>query len=453
MRVWGTFGWASERNAGECQIENRQSGELLMKLGKIKFSYTWVIIMLCFLMVFICLGFCSSNRSLYLAPITEALDMKRSTYSLSDSFRYIATAVVNLFFGTLVSKYGTKKLIGAGFISLIASSLVYAYTDNVFMFYIGSIMLGVGLSWTTTTMVGCVVNKWCKEKQGTIMGAVLAANGFGSAFATQIVTPIIYEEGNPFGYRNAYKLIALILFFTGVFILIFFKENPAKKTQDTEESKGKTSGNDNKKVRGRSWEGLDYAEIKKQPQFYMTAVCIFFTGFVLQGITGVSSAHMKDIGMDAAYIATIVSIYSLALGVFKFLIGALYDKCGLRFVAIICDMAALIAILSLALLTNTVTGKVLAMIYAVIVSLALPLETVMLPIFASDLFGRKSYNKILGLFVSINTVGYALSAPVMNWVFDMFGSYKLVFIVCGLIMAVILVCFQHVIVISKKSQA
>ena len=421
-----------------------------MKLVKIKFSYAWVIIMLCFLMVFICLGFCSSNRSLYLAPITEALDMKRSTYSLSDSLRYIATAVVNLFFGTLISKYGTKKLIAAGFVSLIVSSLVYAYAANVFMFYIGSIMLGIGLSWTTTTMVGCIVNKWCKEKQGTIMGAVLAANGFGSAFATQIVTPIIYEEGNPFGYRNAYKLIALILFITGVFILVFFKENPVKKAQDTEENKGKTSGNDKKKVRGRSWEGLDYVVIKKQPYFYLTAVCIFFTGFVLQGITGVSSAHMKDIGMDAAYIATIVSIYSLALGVFKFVIGALYDKCGLRFVATICDIASLVAILSLALLTDTVTGKILAMAYAVIVSLALPLETVMLPIFASDLFGRKSYNKILGLFVSVNTAGYALSAPVMNWVFDVWGSYKPVFLVCCVIMAAITMTLQFVINASEK---
>lgn len=416
------------------------------------FNYTWIIIILCFFMVFICLGFCSSNRSIYLAPITEALSIKRSAYALSDSFRYVTTAFLNLFFGTLVSRFGTKKLIGAGFFSLIISFLIYAYAVNVYMFYIGSIMLGIGLSWTTTTMVGCVVNKWCKEKQGTIMGAILAANGFGSAFATQIVTPIIYEEGNDFGYRNAYKLIALILLVTGGLIVAFFKETPVKKSKDTGEDKEKKTDNAKKKARGRGWEGLDYVVIKKQPYFYLTAVCIFFTGFVLQGITGVSSAHMKDIGLDAAYIATIVSIYSLALGVFKFLVGALYDKCGLRFVATVCDTASLIAILSLALLTDTAMGKILAMIYAVIVSLALPLETVMLPIFAGDLFGRKSYNKILGLFVSINTAGYACGAPVMNWVFDIYGSYKPIFLICCFIMAVITVTFQFVVTASDRKR-
>lgn len=35
------------------------------------------------------------------------------------------------------------------------------------------------------------------------LGFVLAANGLGGALAAQVVTPIIYQEGNPFGYRNA----------------------------------------------------------------------------------------------------------------------------------------------------------------------------------------------------------------------------------------------------------
>ena len=72
-----------------------------------------IIIILCFLMVFICLGFCSSTRSLYLVPVTEALDIPRSAFSLTESCQYVMTAVVNLFFGTLTNQFGTKKLIGA----------------------------------------------------------------------------------------------------------------------------------------------------------------------------------------------------------------------------------------------------------------------------------------------------------------------------------------------------
>ena len=83
--------------------------------------YRWVIVAASFLMVFVCLGFCSSSKSLYLAAITEALGIKRSLFSINDSCRYIATAVVNLFFGALCARFGRKRLIAAGFACLIAS--------------------------------------------------------------------------------------------------------------------------------------------------------------------------------------------------------------------------------------------------------------------------------------------------------------------------------------------
>ena len=40
---------------------------------KNKPEYKWVILFTCCLMVLVCLGFCSSNKGLYLSAITEAL--------------------------------------------------------------------------------------------------------------------------------------------------------------------------------------------------------------------------------------------------------------------------------------------------------------------------------------------------------------------------------------------
>lgn len=415
-----------------------------MNKKNLKFDYKWVIVALCFLMVFTTLGFCSSNKSLYLSAITEALGIKRSAFSIGDSCRFVSTAVVNIFFGTLVNKYGTRKLIGAGFLCLIGACTMYIIGTNVFYFYIGGCLLGIGLSWTTTTMVGAVISKWCKENKGTIMGAVLAANGLGGALAAQIVSPIIYEEGNPFGYRNAYTLVACILLAVGILIFALFRENPP--------------GHDGapiihkKKARGQSWVGIEYTQAVKKPYFFCAALCIFLTGLILQGINGVAAAHMKDVGLDAGYVATVLSAHSLALAGFKFLTGILYDRFGLRITMTICDITAVIVMITLALLTNSYLGMVLAMVYGIFSSLALPLETIMLPIFAGDLFGEKSFNKILGLFVSINTAGYAIGAPMTNWVFDCFGTYTPMFVACAALMCVITIVFQFVITASHKDR-
>lgn len=407
---------------------------------KKKIDYKWVIVALSFLIVMICLGFCSYTKSLYNAPITEALGIKRSALSINDSLRFISSAVINIFFGTLVNRFGTKNLIIAGFITLICSQLAYSFANNIFVFYIGGILLGTGLSWTTTTMVGCVINRWCKENKGTIMGAVLAANGIGGAVAIQIITPII--ESGAFGYRVAYRVAALVLLVVCLIIVAFYKEKKAVEDETPHK----------KKARGRQWSGIEYKDAVKMQYFYVAAICIFFTGVVLQGVNEVAAAHMKDVGLDPIYVGKVLSIHSLALAGFKFFTGFIYDKFGLRTTINICSVTAVVVMVFLSMLTNSFTGKIFAMLYGIFSSLALPLETIMLPIYAGDLFGQKSFDKILGIFVSVNTAGYAVGAPVINLVYDIFGSYNIGFLFCAALMCVIIVVLQFVIKVGHEKK-
>ena len=187
---------------------------------QLKIEYKWLIVALAFFMVFVAMGFCNSVKSLFIAPVTRALHIERGLFSINDSIRFLSTAVVNIFFGALINRFGAKKLICAGFVCLIVSQLIYSVASNVYLFYVGGALLGVGLSWTTTTMVGAVVNKWCRENKGAIMGGVLAASGLGGSLAIQLISPVI--ESGAFGFRNAYRLSALFLAITLVIIILFY---------------------------------------------------------------------------------------------------------------------------------------------------------------------------------------------------------------------------------------
>lgn len=410
-----------------------------------KFSYTWVTIGLSFLMVFTVLGFCSSAKSIYIGPICDALDITRSAYSVNDSCRYITTSIINIFFGSLVAKFGLKKLILAGFGSLIISSILYSIATNVYIFYIGGVFLGIGISWTTTTMVGAVVNRWCKKNKGTIMGFVLASNGLGAALAIQVLSPIINNPANEFGYRDSYRLVAAILIVVAIVILIFFRENPKKQEEGEAPDKGK-----GEKARGESWSGIEFSDVVKKGYFYGAIVCVFFTGMVLQGITGIAAPHLRDVGLSAEYIALVLSAHSIALSVFKFLTGFIYDRFGLRITTNICFSVAAVVMIIIANVTNSAMGMVLAMIYSIFSSLALPLETIMLPLYASDLFGDKSFNKVLGIFASVNTAGFALGSPIANLCYDILKSYNVAFYSACIIIIVVTVVMQFVISRSNK---
>ena len=410
-----------------------------------RFDYKWVIVIACFTMVFICLGFCNSTKSLFLPAITGALGIERTIYSITESLRFIANSIVNIFFGMHVKKFGARKLIAAGFLSLIISMLLFAVAPYIWIFYLGGIFLGIGLSWTTTAMVGYVVNKWCKENKGTIMGAVLAASGLGGALSTQIVSPIINQEGNPFGYRNAYLLIAAILAVSGAVIVAVFRNSPKNKPLG-EEVEVK------KKRRGRDWSGISFSDAIKKPYFWLVCVCIFLSGFVLQGVAGIVAAHMYDVGLEKDYVSYVLSLSWIVLAAFKFLTGFVYDKLGLRITNSICTMGTVLTAITLAFLTNSTAGKILALAYPIFSSMAFPLETVMLPIYVNDFFGEKSYEKMLGIFVSINVAGYALGVPAVNICYDLLGSYKISLIISASLGALVFLLMQVIISMSNRER-
>ena len=416
-----------------------------MTAQKRKPDYKWIIFGCCFLLTFICLGFCSSNKGLYLTAMSEALGIKRSLLSINDSFRFVTSGIINLFFGSLVHRFGLRKMVAFGFSSLLAALLVYATANNVYTLYLGGILLGLGLAFASTTMASSIMRRWFQKDIGKYTGIVFAANGIGGAIAAQIISPMINEEGNPFGYRKSYLVVAVIVLITGIVVVALLRERP-KDTQSNAVTVSK------KKKRGDEWAGIDFQTAKHRPYFYLVVVCVLLTGFILQGIGGAYAAHMKDVGLSAGYIATVASLFSLALTLSKILVGAMYDRFGLKTVMILCQASTVVAFLTLVFLDASVTGMVLGVVFGLLYALALPLETLIIPLIVNDLFGSASYDKILGIMAGTNYVGYALGAPLVNLCYDVFGSYKPALLLFSALMIPISIVFQYAIRCANKTR-
>lgn len=420
--------------------------EKIPQRKKRRVNYAWVILGLCFLMVMVSLGFASSTKGLFPDEIARALEVDRTLVSFNESLRYISTAIVNLFFGTLIAKFGPKKLIIAGFLTLTTSMILYSIANTLWVLYLAGALLGIGFSWTTTTMVGYVVGIWAAKNKGMIMGAILASNGLGGAIAIPLVGSLIHPEiiGS---YRAAYRLIATVLFATMIVLLIFFRDKP-KNAEALP-----TATDQKKKARGRDWEGIPFCEAVHRPAFWCILISIFLSGMILHGVGEVAVMHMKDIGLDYGAIMGMLSFGSLLLAASKFLTGFLYDRFGLRLTTGFCMTASVIAACCLAVLKNDGIGYILAVVYVIIARFALPLETVMLPLYASDLFGKKDLAKVLGIFVSANVTGYAIGAPILNFCYDRLGTYAPALYAFAALMLVNLIMTQIVVKREHKPVA
>ena len=409
---------------------------------KKRFEYQWVIVACCFLMIFTVLGFASTPRKLYMAVVPETLGIDYGPYSLTDSFRYIATAITNLFFGTMIVRFGPRKLIGAGFGFLAGALLLYSAAEALPQIYLAGALLGVGMTFTGTTMSSYAINLWCREKKGTITGLVLCANGLGGAVATQILAPIIHAGA--FSYRNAYRLSALILLMVGVVIVLLFRNSPQEDAA--------RPGLSPKKAKAGTWDGVTLQQALRKPYFYAAAVSIFLTGMVLQSIVGSDANHMTHAGLDKTAIAAALSIHSLALALCKFSTGVIYDRKGLRPTMLLCDGAALVTLLLLIFINDSASGRAMAVMYSVISAMALPLETIMLPLITADLFGQKAYAQMLGIVVAVNTAGYSFGPPLTNYIFDAIGTYVPVFWAYVLVMVLVTSLFMYALAAAKREK-
>ncbi len=405
--------------------------------SKKRLDYKWVVAGLCFLMMFVGLGFCSTAKNAYFQPIVEALNFSRGAFGLSDTFRYATTSIVTLFFYKLVERFGTKKIVCAGLVCYTLFALTNAISNTLIGFYIGGIFLGLAVAFAGSTMVSVIVNKWFTKNKGTVLGIILAANAGGSALAVALLEPMIYSGG--VGYKNAYFVTSVAVVSVFLIVALFYKDKVCDVVLDHSKEK---------KQESVEWEGFSYEILARKPAFYAVIICIAM--YALSSVGSIATPHFKDIGFSGEFIALTVCIGSIVLMVSKILMGIIYDRFGIKVSVNICLFTSLAAKLILFFVTSQT--PILAITYTVLMSVATPLETVMIPIIVLDLFGQRSFHKSLAITTSLFTVGHALNAPLINIPYDFSNNYLISFVTSTVASAMIIVILNCSMRSLKRAQ-
>lgn len=384
--------------------------------------YPWIVVAAGFLMVMVGLGFGSFSRSTYLKVVTEQMGLERGGFALSDTIRNLVTAFLSIYFGKFLLKFDARKMIAGGFAALTASFVCNAVATGYFEFYLGGVFLGIGLAWTTTTIVGVLVDRWFTGNTGTIMGLILAANGVGGFLSEKVVNRIIYgfdlsrsvAEGR---WREAYWFVAVLFAVAGVIVVLLIRNKP----EDLGIGKIRLAEKKKKEKRIDAWEGYELKEAIRKPYFFMSVFSVFFNGIILQAMVTLAKPLMQDVGIGMNVIDFGYSLYAFILLGTKVLTGVIHDRWGLKTVYTICSLGALFAVVLL--LFQSPDRIHLTFIYLFVAPFALPLETVMIPLLTKGLFGTKDFSKMMGYFFAVNTLGMAVGTSASNLVYDIFKTY------------------------------
>lgn len=406
-----------------------------IRQGILKY-YDRIIAVMAFTMIFCSLGLANSTNGLYVVFVTEDMGFSRGMFSVVFSLRFIITSVVNAFYGKINKCLETRKMASIGFFMLAVTFTAFSLAQKITVFYIFGVILGVALAFTSTAVAAQLVRDWFSSHRGLVLGLVLAGSGIGGSIFYIFVQNWI----SSYGWRTSYRISAYVFIFMGILMYLVIRNKP----EDMGMEAVKAAEPD--RVNGSGWEGFSMKQLLKMPPFYLMTVFSFLSGFLNNPVYTAATGQMLDKGFKAAFVTSVMSSMFLVLALAKVIIGHLYDKRGLTVTMMICMIANVIGIFTLAF-SQSYLGE---FVFAISIAIALPLETLMIPMIVSDMFGSASYKTLVGLFLGLSTLGISVGNPIMNYGYDMFGSYTPMLQIFGILAIVSLVMMLISITWVKK---
>lgn len=378
--------------------------------------YYFVIAAGAFFTVAVIIGLTNNLYTLYVIPVTRDLGISRGVFSLALTVRYITSAFCNLFMGRLYQKYGYRRPTTL-LVALVALSFVgYSLAQNMLPYLLGALIYGIGEYFISTAALSRLIATWFYSHQGVVTGIVMAASGVGGSILSLVLSSIMETSS----WRDAQLFSAGLLAIVAVMIFFVIRDRPEEVGLTPYHSPEKPVQRTQHRRLTTPWDGVCMHELTRKPYFYLTMAGMMLATIASNGVYCIVVPHLQDVGFSASFAARMLSLMLIMMAVDKILLGIITDRFGAH-----CSVLACICFcfLGIVMLLN-IHSQWQAVAAAVLLSMSVCLNGFIQPLLAQELFGRLAYGTTLGIMLAMLSIGGLLSSPLVNFSFDLTGSYR-----------------------------
>ncbi|MGD9301755.1 MAG: MFS transporter, partial [Desulfobacterales bacterium] len=302
-------------------------------------------------------------------------------------------------------------------VSLGIGYLLLGYMQAPWQLYLlYGLLVGVGYS-THDVITLSTIARWFVRRRGMMSGIVKVGTGCGQLFVPLIATALIAV----FGWRYSCLIIGAIALVALVAVAQVMRRDPQGLGLLPDGQSGFPGGT----VIAAEESGLSLREASRTRQFWTLCVAEFAIFACLLTIVVHIVPHARDLGLPptiaAGVLATIGGVSMLG----RFTMGMVNDRIGGKRSLITCFVILIGGLIWLQLSTLTWMLFLFATIYGFAHG---GLFTVMSPMVA-ELFGTGSHGLLFGIVLFSGTLGGAIGPLMAGSIFDLTGSYRLVFVI------------------------
>lgn len=378
---------------------------------KVDARFGWVIVAAGAVMTCVAMGAVFA-LPVYLQPMADDTGWSRAGISTAMTICFIVMGVAGFGWGTLSDRLGAKPVVFIGALLLGGGLTLASTAENLLVFQISfGVVAGASLGAFFAPIMATTLG-WFNKHRGLAVSLV----SIGGGVAPMIVTPFASILIEQFGWRSAMLYIAI-----GVLAIIVplsqVLRRPPEAAEETEQTATQSSGQT----------GAPAGALKsvfKRPEFIVLAATFFLCCAAHSGPIFHTVSYAIICGATPLAAASIYSVEGLA-GLFgRVIFGVLGDRLGIKRVIVaglaLQAVGIYVYIYVSGLMHFYMLGTILGLAYGGV----MPLYAVL----AREYFSPKVMGSVLGAITMTSAIGMAFGPVGGGYLFDMFGTYDLLYI-------------------------
>ncbi len=377
-------------------------------------SSSWWIVFAGFISIVFTFGVPTLVMPVIYGPIIDEFGWTRTQVTLVVTLKFGAGAVFGIFFGALIDRFGVRRIVTTASIVSAVAMASFLLVQSLWQFYAVGLILGLG-SITVMIAVKVIVSKRFMRQQGLAIGAALLGTAVAGTFTPRLATMLV----GPYGWREALAFLSVGIWVVALPTFLWIVKD-LEQDEPQVESDARSPAVMPEQLAAA---GMNFNDVIRSRSFWMIGLAVMLIGFVDQSV----GQHMvmyldRDVGLGPVVAANVLTaVFTISI-VGKLGFGWLYDKLSVRGV-MVCYFLMAVAVVLL------FPAQVLSILilFSIVRGLAHGGAIVDIPVLSKHCFGPKVLGKTIGILTACVTVGFALGPPIVGFLYDTQGNYRIAF--------------------------
>ena len=394
--------------------------------------YGWWIVGACFFISLYVGGVVFYGFTTLIEPLADEFGWSYTQISFAASLRGMEMGILAPFVGMLVDRWGPRRLLFGGVIITSLGLMLLSRTTSLGTFYGAFVLLAIGMSTCSSTVLMTAVANWFRREIGIATGIMICGYGFSG-----LLIPVIVNLIDTYEWQKALTILAIGVLAVCLPMSLVVRHKPEQYgyQPDGEVSNIATSNDLNKAQTVEADVGAKQA-IKSRTFWHIT-LALLCQMLILSAVVTHVMPYLSSIGFTRAIAGLVAAGIPLASIAGRLGLGWLGDRLDKRRVIAAALVMMCGGLLCFGFISSGATWLLVP--FLILFGIGYGGANTLRASVISEFFGRRNFGAIHGIVIGIMMLGSIAGPPLAGWVFDNWGSYQPIwFVFAGLAVVALL---------------